>query len=54
MKYKYCEFRLCEPDNFLLGISRLTKEKDKLVWEEICFGVLFFSIAIIFDVKRKI
>ena len=55
MKYKYCEFRLGEPDNFLLGISRLNgQEEEGFEYNEICFGLLFFSIAIIFDVKRKI
>lgn len=51
MKYRECEFRLGEPGDFLLGISSQSGElEDGSSYTEWSIGILFFSIAIIFNI----
>lgn len=51
MEYKRCEFRLGEPDDLLLGIAINSGGlEDGTLFKEICFGILIFSIAVVFNV----
>ena len=53
MKYSHTEIRLGTPRDFLLGITRTnSKTKDDYLFSEISFGMLFFSIAIMFKITE--
>lgn len=54
MRYKRCEFRLGEPDDLLFGIAVNSGGlEDGTLFKEICFGILIFSIAVVFDVDEN-
>ena len=55
MKSSFFEVKLGTPENFLLGILRLEDlESGNFVYNGIGFGLLFFSIWYITDIRKKI